>query len=153
MTQDKHKQHFSVQRIYIKDLSFEAPLGAKVFTEKQQPAINQELNTHIKKIQDDHYEVTLTVIITAKIEEQTVFLVEVHQAGLFFISGVTGTQLPQVLNTTCPNILLPYAREVIDSTLVKGTFPPIMLSPINFEALYAQVIEKQKEKQNTAEIH
>lgn len=153
MTKDKQKQQFSVQRVYIKDLSFEAPLGAKAFTEKRQPVINQEFNTKIERIQDDHYEVVLTITIVAKIEEQTAFLVEIHQAGLFFVSGISGTKLSQLLNAACPNILFPYAREAIDSALVKGTFPPIMLSPINFEALYARAIEQQKESQHTTEVH
>ena len=153
MAEDKNKQQFSVQRVYIKDLSFEAPLGAKAFNKKWKPSINQQLNTKAEKIQDDHYEVTLTVTLTANIEEQTAFLVEVHQAGLFFISGISDLQLPKLLNTVCPNILLPYIREAIDSTLVKGTFPPIMLSPINFEALYAKAMESQKVEQNTTKIH
>ena len=145
MTDNTPKQQFSVQRIYVKDLSFEAPLGARAFGQKQQPTIHHELNTKIEKIQDDHYEVTLSITLTSKIEDQTVYLVEIHQAGLFLIRGIAEAQLPKLLNTVCPNILLPYAREAIDNILVKGTFSPIMLSPINFEAIYADAVKKRKE--------
>ena len=158
MAENKHKQTFAIKRIYLKDLSFEAPLGADAFVEKWQPAINQELNLNTKKIRDDHYEVTLRVTLTARIEEKTAFLVEIHQAGLFLISGIPDAKLPQLLNNLCPNILLPYIREAIDSVVVKGTFPAIMLSPINFEALYVQAMEKQQmdnrqEEQDSVKIH
>ena len=153
MTKDKNRQQFSVQRIYVKDVSFEAPLGARAFTERQKPTINQEINTKIEAIQESRYEVTLTISVAAKVEEQTVFLVEIQQAGLFLISGITEERLPPVLNIACANILFPYAREAIDNLLVKGTFSPIMLAPINFEALYAQAMERQKPKEGSTEIH
>ena len=89
MTEQQHKQQFSLQRVYIKDLSFEAPLGVMAFNQKWKPTINQQLDTKIEKIQDDHYEVTLTITLTATIEEQTAFLVEIHQAGLFFIIDIS----------------------------------------------------------------
>ena len=153
MTENAPKQQFAIQRVYLKDLSFESPLGARAFGQKQQPTMNQELNTKIEKIQDDHYEVTLAITLTSKIEDQTVFLVEIQQAGLFLISGIAEVQLPKLLNTVCPNILLPYAREAIDSTLIKGTFSPVMLSPINFEALYADAVKKRKEEQGNEQTH
>ncbi len=158
MAENKHKQTFAIKRVYLKDFSFEAPLGADAFIEKWQPTINQDLNLNTKKIRDDHYEVTLKVTLTAKIEEKTAFLVEIHQAGLFLISGIPDEKLPQLLNTVCPNILFPYVREAVDTIVVKGTFPPIILSPINFEALYVQAMEKQQmgnreEKQGSVKIH
>lgn len=144
--QEPAKNQFVVQRVYLKDLSYESPLGAKAFMKQWKPEVNQELNTKIEKVADDVYEVVLSLTITAKLEEETAFIVEVHQAGIFSITGIENEQLGQVLNTVCPQILFPYAREVIDGALVKGTFPPLMLPPINFEALYAQNVSQQQAK-------
>lgn len=137
---------FAMQRIYIKDLSFEAPMGAQAFRKQWQPSINQELNTKASKIEDNLYEVVLTLTITVKIEEETAFLVEVQQAGAFAITGLEGQQLAQALNTACPQILFPYAREAIDTAVVKGSFPALMLPPVNFDALFAQAVAQSKQK-------
>ncbi|MFT4610373.1 MAG: preprotein translocase subunit SecB [Cellvibrionaceae bacterium] len=138
-------QQFYIQKLYLKDLSFEAPMGAKVFIDQIQPKIDQELGTETKKISESLYEVVLKLTLTAKVEEETAFLIEIQQAGLFQISGIEQSHLARVMNTVCPHILLPYAREAIDSTLTKGGFPALMLPPINFEALFAQAMsEKQK---------
>ena len=158
MAENKQNQAFAIKRVYLKDLSFEAPLGADAFIEKWRPTINQDLNLNTKKVRDDHYEVALRVTLTARIEEKTAFLIEIHQAGLFLISGIPDEKLPQLLNTVCPNILFPYIREAIDTIVVKGAFPPIMLSPINFDALYAQAMEKRQmdnreEEQGSVKIH
>ncbi len=139
-------QQFAMQRIYLKDLSFEAPMGAEAFRKQWKPQVNQELNTKTNKIEDGLYEVVLTLTITVKLEDETAFLVEVHQAGLFGIQGIEGQQLAQVLNTVCPNILFPYAREAIDNVITKGSFPALMLPPINFDALFAQAIAQAKQK-------
>lgn len=139
-------QQFAMQRIYLKDLSFEAPMGIEAFRKTWKPQVSQELNTKTSKAGDDLYEVVLTLTITVKLEEETAFLVEVHQAGLFAIKGIEGQQLAQVLNSSCPNILFPYAREVVDNTLTKGSFPALMLPPINFDALFAQAIAQAKQK-------
>lgn len=140
-------QQFALQRIYIKDLSFEAPMGPKAFRQQWKPQVSQELNTKTSKIEDDFYEVVLTLTITVKLEEETAFLVEVQQAGLFAVKGIEGQQLAQVLNTACPNILFPYAREAIDNAVTKGSFPALMLPPVNFDALFAQALAQAKEKQ------
>ena len=144
-------QQFAMQRIYLKDLSFEAPMGAEAFRKQWKPQVNQELNTKTNKIEDNLYEVTLTLTITVKLEEETAFLVEVHQAGLFGIQGIEGQQLAQVLNTVCPNILFPYAREAIDNVITKGSFPALMLPPINFDALFAQAVAQAKQQAEGAE--
>ncbi len=151
MTDEAKKEpqtQFLVQRVYLKDLSFEAPLGAQAFVKEWKPSVNQELNTQIQQLAEDTFEVVLSLTITAKLQEDTAFIVEVHQAGIFGIKGVEKEHLNQVLNTVCPQILFPYAREVIDNSLVKGTYPPLMLPPINFEALYVQ---SQQEKQEEVE--
>jgi preprotein translocase subunit SecB len=140
------EQQFSIQRIYTKDLSLENPMGPEAFTITDQPTISQDLASEINKINDELYETILKLTITASSNEKTIFLVEIQQAGLFAVKGIEGDNLSRVLNTVCPQILFPYARETIDSALVKATFPPLMLPPINFDALYAQALEEQKNK-------
>jgi preprotein translocase subunit SecB len=121
-------------------------MGAAAFQKQWQPKVNQDLNTKSAKIADDLYEVSLRLTITVTIEEETVYLVEVDQAGLFAIRGLEPTQITQVINTTCPSLLFPYAREAIDNILTKGSFPALMLPPINFDALFASAV-KQAEQQ------
>jgi len=137
---------FAMQRIYLKDLSFETPMGAEVFKKQWKPQVNQELNTQTAKIDEDLYEVALTLTITVKLEEETAFLVEVKQAGLFGIKGLEGQQLAQALNTACPQILFPYAREVVDNVVTKGSFPALMLPPINFDALFAAALAQAQQQ-------
>lgn len=131
---------FSAQRIYLKGLSFETPKGAELFQKQWTPKVNQDLSTHSAQLGEGIFEVSLRVTITVKDEEETLYLVEVDQAGIFKIEGLGDQQLAQVLNTTCPSILFPYAREVIDSTLTKGSFPPLMIPPVNFDALFASAV-------------
>ncbi len=144
--QQKPQQVFQTQRIYLKDLSFEAPMGAEAFRKEWKPQVNQELNTKTGKVADDVYEVVLSLTITVKLEDEIAFLVEVQQAGLFTIKGLENQQLAQVLNTACPQILFPYARESVDNAVVKGSFPALMLPPINFDALFAQAVAQAKAK-------
>ncbi len=132
------EQQFGLQRIYIKDISFEAPLGARAFTRQWQPQVQVELNTKGDRVDGDNFEVVLTVTITAKLGDDTAFLIEVHQAGVFHIKGLDGEQLRRVLMIVCPNILFPYAREAVDSLASRGSFPPLALQPVNFEAIYLQ---------------
>ena len=147
--------NFAVQRLYLKDLSFETPQGPAAFQKQWKPKVNQDLNTKSAKIDEDTYEVALRITVTVKDEEETIYLIEVEQAGLFTIKGIEDQQLAQVLNVTCATMLLPYAREAIDSTLIKGSFPPLMIPPINFESLFMNAIkqaaeaEKAKKEANT----
>ena len=144
MTEEKQvEQEFQIQRIYLKDLSFESPMGAEAFLKQYQPSVNQELATETRKIDETHYEVVLKLTITATTDEKTIFLVEIQQAGIFYIKGISETNLPRVLNTVCPQVLFPYARETIDSILSKGTFPALMLAPVNFDALFVQAQTKK----------
>lgn len=144
-TQNGDGQQFAVQRIYVKDVSFEAPMGVNAFSQPWKPQVNQEINTKNHKIGDNQFEVILSLTVTVKLEEQVAFLVEIHQAGLFSIKGLEDKQLTQVLNTMCLQVLFPYARETIDSLATKGSFPALMLPPINFDALFAQAVAKSKE--------
>jgi len=140
--QPKAQRGLQIKRIFLKDLSFETPMGVEVFGRAWKPKIDQELNVQVNNLEDNHYEVVLLLTVTATMEDKTVFLIEVKQAGLFAISGLEKAQLSQVINTTCPQVLFPYAREVIDSTLSRGAFPPLMLPPINFDAVFAQAIQQ-----------
>lgn len=139
--------HFALQRIYLKDLSFESPLGVEAFKQNWQPKINQDLNTNVNKLENDQYEVVLKLTVSAVIDNKTVFLVEVQQAGLFLIRQLEPRQMAQLFNTVCPQILFPYAREVVDSCVVKGSFPALALPPINFDALFLRAIQQAQAAQ------
>ena len=134
--------NFAVQRLYLKDLSFETPQGPAAFQKQWKPKVSQDLSTKSAKMDDSTYEVALRITVTVKDEEETIYLIEVEQAGLFTIKGIEGQQLAQVLNVTCATLLLPYAREAIDSTLIKGSFPPLMIPPINFDSLFTTALKQ-----------
>ncbi len=129
---------FAVQRIYLKDCSFESPRSPAVFQGQWQPKINFDIKTRNSKVQEDVYEVVLVLTVEATLEDEPGFIVEVHQAGIFTAKDFGATELEQLVATVCPTILFPYARETIDSLVVKGSFPALMLAPINFDALYTQ---------------
>jgi preprotein translocase subunit SecB len=139
-------QQFTVQRIYVKDISFETPQGHEVFRQTWKPQVNLEINWRNLRIDDNNYEVVLTLSVTVSIEEKTAFLAEVQQAGIFFVSGIAEPQLRQVLGTICLAMLFPYAREAIDNLAVRGSFPPLMLAPVNFDALFAQAMKQAQDK-------
>lgn len=132
------QRQFLVQRIYTKDLSFEAPHSPTVFKENWQPEINIGIGTEIGKQVDTTFELVLRVNVEAKHDEKTVFLVEVQQAGLFTIQGFTDEETDAVLGVAAPNVLFPYAREVVSDLVARGSFPQFVLQPVNFEAMYAQ---------------
>ncbi|MGB0466815.1 MAG: protein-export chaperone SecB [Pontibacterium sp.] len=142
---------FAVQRVYIKDSSLESPNSPAVFTKQWQPEINLDMNSRTQQLGEGAYEVVLTLTITVKNDEETAFLVELQQAGIFSVSGLDEAELHHTLGAFCPNILFPYAREAIDSMVTKASFPPLMLAPVNFDALYAQQLAQQQAE--TAESH
>ncbi|EED34936.1 protein-export chaperone SecB [Luminiphilus syltensis NOR5-1B] len=142
------QQQFNLQRIYTKDVSFESPSTPNIFRTQYQPSVNVDLNTKSSTVDEEgNHEVVLTLTVTAKMEEDTAFLVEVQQAGIFNVQGIEGESLRQVLATVAPNILFPYARENIDALVVKGGFPALMLAPVNFDALYRQAVAQQQAAQ------
>ncbi|MBM89396.1 MAG: protein-export chaperone SecB [Gammaproteobacteria bacterium] len=145
--QKEHGPQFGLQRIYLKDSSFESPRSPVVFQGQWAPKINFDIKTRSEKVADESYEVVLVLTAEAQQEEQTAFLVEVHQAGIFGVKDFADTQLEHLLATVCPNILFPYAREVIDALVTKGSFPALMLAPINFEALYVQQKQAMEQRQ------
>lgn len=144
---------FAVQRVYVKDLSFEAPQGAKAFQKQWAPQVNQDLNTKVNKLDEQNYEVVLNLTVTVSDKEggDTVYLVEVQQAGIFAISGVEGMQLAHLLNAQCAQILFPYARETVDNAVIRGSFPPLMLPPINFDALFQQAVDRAQQQNGNGE--
>ncbi len=137
---------FAIQKIYTKDISFEAPNSPVIFKQQWQPQINVDLNTNGTALEESVYEVVLSLTVTAKLEEKTAFLVEVQQAGIFTIKGIGDADLPVMLGSFCPNILFPYAREAVSDLVAKGGFPQLLLAPVNFDALYAQHREKTKQQ-------
>ncbi|MGH1471861.1 MAG: protein-export chaperone SecB [Cellvibrionaceae bacterium] len=148
--QEGNDQQFALQRIYIKDLSYESPLGVAAFNQNWKPQVNQEINTNNTKVGEDAYEVVLSLTITVKLDDKVAFLIELQQAGIFAIKGLENQQIAHVLNTMCLQILFPYARETIDSIIIKGSFPALMLPPINFDALYAQAVAQQQKNNEEA---
>lgn len=135
---------FEIQRIYVKDLSFEAPNTPHTFVEDWKPEVQLNLETKSSRIQDNSHEVVLSVTATVTSGKKSAFLIEVKQAGIFVISGFPADQLRQMLGSFCPNILFPYAREVISDVVMRGGFPQLILAPVNFDMLYAQHLEDQK---------
>lgn len=148
MLEEKKKQEsFEIQRIYIKDASFEAPNTPNIFHIDWSPIINFNLNTSTKKIEKNVFEIVLKVRVVVKIKEDLVFLCDVDQAGLFFISNLNEKKLKHCLYSYCPNILFPYARTCISSLISYGSFPQMNLVPINFDALYHDHVKLEKKIQ------
>lgn len=145
---EQSKQKFEIQKIYIKDISFETPNSPKIFTEKWNPKTDVHIQTENSKLdeENDIYEVCIAVTVTATQEETTAFLVEIKQAGIFLIQNFPNEQIGQLLGSYCPNILFPFARESISELISKGGFPQLLLNPVNFEALYQQHLNAIKEQ-------
>jgi preprotein translocase subunit SecB len=141
---------FEIQRIYVKDLSYEAPNTPHTFSDDWKPEVQLNLETKSTRVQDNVHEVVLSVTATVTSSKKSAFLVEVHQAGIFMVTGFPSDQLHQMLGSFCPNILFPYAREAISDLVVRGGFPQLILAPVNFDALYAQHLEEQKKSPNKA---
>lgn len=135
---------FEIQRIYVKDLSYEAPNTPHTFTEEWKPEVQLNLETKSNRIQENIHEVILSVTATVSSSKKSAFIIEVHQSGIFMINGFEQDQLHQMLGSFCPNILFPYAREVISDVVVRGGFPQLILAPVNFDALYSQHMNEQK---------
>ena len=146
--QAENKAQFSIQKLYIKDVSFESPAAPEVFTFKSwEPKIELNLNNENKKVGDDVYEVVMNVTATVKNEEKTAFLVEVQQAGVFQVLGYNEQDTKYILGAQCMTILFPYAREVVSDLTSRGGFPQLLLNPVNFDALYAQAMQQQEASQ------
>ena len=140
---------FSIEKIYVKDISLEVPNAPQIFLEREAPQIDVQLNTTSGVVSEGVYETVLTVTITAKLQEKTMFLVEAVQAGIFQIRNVPSQEIDPVLGIACPNILFPYLREVVSDVVTRAGFPPVLLNPVNFEAIYQQQLQ-QKQQEVTA---
>jgi len=137
--------NFIIQRIYIKDVSFETPNVPQIFPKEWKPEVNIELNTTSQVVAENIYEVSLRVTVTTKSSDEVAYICEVTQAGIFSVEGFSGNQLQHCLGAFCPNILFPYARETISSLVNKGTFQPINLEHVNFDALFMNYLQQQQD--------
>ena len=135
---------FGIEKLYVKDLSVEVPNAPEIFLEREQPQIEIQLNTGGRGVGEGVFEVVLTVTVTAKLGEKTVFLVEVGQAGIFRIMNVPEEQIEPLIAVACPNILFPYAREAVSDAVTRAGFQPIVLQPVNFEAMYMQRLQESQ---------
>lgn len=145
-TQDGQNREFGIQRIYTKDVSFEAPNSPAIFQQEWKPESSVNLNTGANKLAENTFEVTLTVTVTTKAGDKTVYLAEVKQSGIFSIKGFPDQEMGPLLGAYCPNLLFPYVRETISTLVTHGSFPQLLLQPVNFDLLYAQHQQKAAEQ-------
>ena len=134
---------FGIEKLYVRDLSVEVPHAPEIFLEREAPQVEIQLNTTGRSVDEGIFEVVLTVTVTATLNDKTVFLVEVGQAGIFRIMNVPGEQVEPLVAVACPNILFPYARETVSDAVTRAGFAPIVLQPVNFEAMYMQRLQEQ----------
>lgn len=144
--QQQPQAQLALERIYVKDLSFEVP-AAKVFMAEWQPELDINLSSSAEQLDPTHYQVVLSVTVNAKNQGSVAFIAEVHQAGIFLIENVGQEQLPQLLGAYCPNILFPFAREAISDIVTKGSFPQLLLAPINFDAAFVENVARLEAEQ------
>lgn len=143
---------FVLQKIYVKDASFEAPNAPQVFNEEGQPQLQLNLAQKVGNVGENVYEVVLTVTLTCSLAGKTAYLAEVAQAGVFAVAGFDQRNLEAILSTYCPNVLFPYARQAVGELIVNGGFPPYYLQPINFEQLYAEQLRRRAQAGETAQV-
>ncbi len=136
---------FVIQKIYVKDVSFETPHSPQIFMEKWEPEVSLQINNSATVLSEGVHEVTLAVTVTAKLTDKVAYLIEVQQAGIFNATGFGANDMGAILGSYCPNILFPFVREVISDVVTKGGFPQLLLAPVNFDALYAQHVQQQQQ--------
>jgi preprotein translocase subunit SecB len=142
---------FSIQKVYTRDISVETPNSPAIFQEQWQPTVDIQMDSTHQALQEGLHEVVLSITVTVKVGERTAFLVEVNQAGVFTVQGLPEPQLAHMLGAFCPNILFPYAREAVTDLSTRAGFPPLILAPVNFEALYAQRMQQQAQQGDQAQ--
>jgi len=148
-SQDTPQQIFEIQKLYLKDVSFESPGVPEIFTGEWKPETNVQLGTETRKLQNDVHEVSLNITVTTTMEKKTSYLVELKQAGVFTLRGFNDAQLGHMLGSYCPNILFPFAREAIADLISKGGFPGFLLAPVNFDALYSRHLQQAASQDGT----
>jgi len=146
MNEPQQQPTFGIEKIYVKDLSLEIPHAPQVFLSGEQPQVDVQLHNEGGNIGEGLYQVVLTVTVTAKAGDKTMFLVEVAQAGIFQVRNVPESDLEALLATACPNILFPYVREAVSDVIARAGFPPVYLAPVNFEAIYLQRLQEAQEQ-------
>jgi len=149
-TEQNAQPGFSIEKLYVKDASLEIPNAPQIFTDRTQPQVNVELGNSAQKLEEGIFEAAIKVTVTAKVGEKVAFLVEVTQAGIFAIRNIPEENLEMILGVTCPNILFPYAREVVSDLVTRAGFAPVLLNPINFEALFMQ---QKQQAENAAKAN
>lgn len=151
-SEDSAAREFAIQKIYVKDTSFETPNTPHIFREQWEPEVSLQLGNTATNLGEGVHEVVLAITVTAKLGDKTAYLAEVHQAGIFTIRGYSDADVGVMLGSYCPNILFPYAREAISDLVIKGGFPQLLLAPVNFDALYQQHLAQSRQKQEHAEV-
>ncbi|WP_395680183.1 protein-export chaperone SecB [Dokdonella sp.] len=142
---EQNQAQLSLQRIYVKDVSFEAPGAPQIFSQQGQPNVELNLAQRVSQLGDDTFEVVLSVTATCRVEDKTAYLAEVQQAGIFGLSGFDAQGREAILSTYAPNVLFPYVRQIVSDLVQNGGFPPFFLQPINFDALYAEQMRRRAE--------
>jgi len=146
----EQQAQFAIQRIYTKDVSFETPNSPAIFQKEWKPEVKLDIDTRSNKLADDTYEVILALTVTVTVEEQTAFLAEVQQAGIFTIGNMPEAQLAQMIGAFCPTTLFPYARETVANLVNRGSFPQLNIAPVNFDALFASYVQQRAAEQEAA---
>lgn len=142
---------FALEKIYVKDLSLEVPNSPQIFLEQGTPSIDVQLQNQTNGVEAGIFDCVLTVTVTAKVNDKTAYLVEVHQAGIFRIQNIPAEAMEPALAVGCPNILFPYAREAVSDAIMRAGFPPMLLQPVNFEAMYMQSKQQQAQPGSDAQ--
>jgi preprotein translocase subunit SecB len=140
----------AIQQVFLKDSSFEAPQSPYTLGAEWKPTVEVQLSNRAERLREDHHEVVLTITVTVRSNDKPVYLVEVQQAGIFTISGAAASQLGVIIATACPTILYPFAREVVADLVTRGGFPPLLLAPVNFDALYVQERKRREQEEQAA---
>lgn len=148
--QSAPQKQLLLQKIYVKDLSFESPKAPLVFTTNVSPQTQLNVRSSAQEVAPDTQEVTLTITVEAKEKDSTLFLAEVAQSGIFLIQGYTAEERSIIIGSFCPNTLYPFAREVVADLITKGGFPQLLLQPLNFDAIYAQAMQERASRASAA---
>ncbi len=150
--QESNDAQFSIQKVYIKDSSFETPNSPEIFKMEWKPVVDMHMTNEANPVGDNLFDVVLSLTLTVKIEDKVAYLVEINQGGIFLINNIPDDVIERMLATVCANILFPFAREAIADIVTRGGFPQLLLSPVNFDALYAQQ-QQQAEQPESETTH
>ena len=148
MADETQEKQFIIQKLYLKDVSFETPNSPVIFTHQWEPKVEFNLASNAQGLDNGLFDVGLTVTVTVKLEDKTAYLAELTQAGIFTITGFSEEEMGPMIGSYCPTLLFPYVREAVSDLVIKGGFPPLLLAPVNFEALYMQHLQQQSNQGN-----